>query len=120
MKEKWTKVLPVLLVLVFVLSRWPGLMPFNFSAAYALAFCAGVYFPGRPAWWLPLGALAVSDLALNLYYFFALDIDAFKITQVASYLAYALIIWLGKRFNPRTSLIKLIGVGVLGSLILYL
>ena len=32
------------MLLVFALSRWPGLMPMNFSAAYALAFCAGLYF----------------------------------------------------------------------------
>jgi hypothetical protein len=120
MKEKETKLLPVLLVVVFVLTRWPGLMPFNFSAAYALAFCAGVYFPRRLAWWLPLGALAVSDLALNLYYFLALHIDAFKATQLVSYLAYALIIWLGRCLNSRTSLLKLLGGGVLGSLLFYL
>jgi hypothetical protein len=120
MKEKWTKVLPLLFVVVFTLTRWPGLMPSNFSAAYALAFCAGVYFPGRLAWWLPLGALLVSDLALNLYYFFVLHIDAFRAMQFVSYFAYALLIWLGKRFNSSTSLLKLLGGGVLGSLLFYL
>src|SRR5271157_36319 len=38
---------PVLLIVVFALSRWPGLMPPNFSAAYAILFCAGLYLPGR-------------------------------------------------------------------------
>lgn len=120
MKAKWTKVLPVVLVIVFALSRWPGLLPLNFSAAYALAFCAGVYFPSRLAWWLPLGALVFSDVALNFYYFFVLHIDAFKATQLVSYVSYALIIWLGRRFNSRTSLWKLVGGGVLGSLFFYL
>ena len=32
--------LPVTLVLVFALSRIPGCLPENFSAAYALMFCA--------------------------------------------------------------------------------
>src|SRR5688572_11606495 len=118
--KAWTKVLPVVLVIVFALSRWPGLLPLNFSAAYALTFCAGVYFPGRLAWWLPLGALVVSDLALNFYYFSVLHIDAFKATQLVNYVAYALIIWLGRRFNSRTSLWNLIGGGVLGSLFFYL
>src|SRR6266540_6715023 len=95
MKDKWTKVLPLMLVTAFALTRWPGLLPFNFSAAYALAFCAGVYFPGPLAWWWPLGALAVSDLALNFYYSFVLHIEAFKATQLVNYLAYALIIGLG-------------------------
>jgi len=34
--------LPLALMIVFALSRVPGMMPQNFSAAYALAFCAGV------------------------------------------------------------------------------
>ncbi|MCI0538255.1 MAG: hypothetical protein L0Z50_23865 [Verrucomicrobiales bacterium] len=120
MKEKATPLLlPVVLMLVFALTRWPGLMPLNFSAAYALAFCAGVYFPGRLAFWLPLSALAISDLVLNLYYFFALHIEAFKAMQLANYVAFAMIIWLGQRFNSRTSLLKLVGGGVLGSLLFY-
>ena len=112
--------LPAVLVIVFALTRWPGLMPLNFSAAYALAFCAGVFFPRPLAWWLPLGAIILSDLALNLYYFFALHVDAFKATQVINYVAYALIIWLGTCFNSGTSLLKLIGAGVFGSFLFYL
>src|SRR5882672_2037235 len=62
-------VLPLALMAVFALSRIPGMLPQNFSAAYALVFCAGVYFPGRLAWWLPLATLLVTDVGLNLYYF---------------------------------------------------
>ena len=120
MREKWTGMLPVALVVVFALTRWPGLMPLNFSAAYALAFCAGVYFPRRLAWWLPLGALLLSDLALNLYYFSVLHIDAFKPTQVFNYVAFALIIRLGRGFNSRSSLMKLLGGGMLGAFLFYL
>jgi hypothetical protein len=52
-REKVNKLLPFALVLVFALSRWPGVLPLNFSAAYALAFCGGLYFAphGR---WLPM------------------------------------------------------------------
>jgi len=39
----------------------------NFSAAYTLAFCAGVYFSGRMGWWLPL-CTGGDGFALNLYY----------------------------------------------------
>jgi len=38
--------LPLALMLVFALSRIPGMLPQNFSAAYALAFCGGLYFSG--------------------------------------------------------------------------
>jgi len=50
----------------------------NLSAAYALAFCAGVYFPARLAWWLPLVTLFVSDLAIDLYYYYAHHVEAFN------------------------------------------
>src|SRR4051794_17537120 len=60
--------LPIALMIVFALSRIPGMLPQNFSAAYALAFCAGVYFSGGMAWWLPLGALVITDIGLDLYY----------------------------------------------------
>jgi hypothetical protein len=40
-KEKWNIVLPVLLLIAFAVTRWPDFMPPNFSAAYALACCAG-------------------------------------------------------------------------------
>ena len=54
---KWNKLLPVLLMVVFALSRIPGVLPPNYSAAYAIAFCGAVYFSGAMAWWLPIGAL---------------------------------------------------------------
>jgi len=44
----WTQIgLPLLLIVVFALSRWPGVMPDNFSAVYALVFCGGVFLPRR-------------------------------------------------------------------------
>ena len=44
-KEKMNCWLPWVFVALFAVSRIPGLLPLNFSAAYAFAFCAGVYFP---------------------------------------------------------------------------
>jgi len=95
-------------------------MPANFSAAYALVFCAGVFLPRRLAWWLPLGTMAVTDVALNLYYYFHLHIDAFRGTQLVNYIVYAAILWLGTRFNPRSSFLKLLGGGIVGAILFYL
>src|SRR5216110_364515 len=120
MKEKWNLGLPLLLMLAFALTRWPGLLPDNFSAAYALAFCAGVYFPRRLAWWLPLGTLLISDLALNCYYRFVVPVDAFKWTIILNYAAYGAVIWLGTKFNPRAAWLKLASGGVLGAILFYL
>ncbi|MDB6032598.1 MAG: hypothetical protein JWM16_2936 [Verrucomicrobiales bacterium] len=107
-------------MLVFALTRWPGLLPPNFSAAYALAFCAGVYFPRRTAWWLPLATLMVSDVAINLYYHFTYGIDSFKWTQLINYAVFGLLIWLGTGFSPRSSWWKLVGGGVFGAIVFYL
>ncbi|MSU57510.1 MAG: hypothetical protein EXS35_04910 [Pedosphaera sp.] len=114
----------MLLILAFALSRIPGMLPQNFSAAYALAFCAGVFFPGRMAWWLPLATLAATDIALNFYYWLALGIDVWSSAtlkyQLGNYAAYVALIWLGRRFKPRAHFATLLGGGVLGALLFYL
>src|SRR6266404_3011702 len=113
--------LPVALMVVFALSRVPGMLPQNFSAAYALAFCAGVYFSGRMAWWLPLATLLVTDLGLNLYYRFYLGFHVFDLPvlkyQLFNYVAYLCLIWLGRRFKPNSSFSALLGGGVLGAVL---
>src|SRR6185295_6940482 len=109
---------------VFALTRLPGIMPWNFSAAYALAFCAGVYFPRRMAWWLPLGTLLATDLLINFYYQFYLNIDTFKPSLLLhlsmNYVCYALLIWLGRTFGPKAAWLKLVGGGILGAILFYL
>lgn len=119
-KEKWNLGMPILLMVVFAITRWPGLMPPNFSAAYALAFCAGVYFPKHLVWWLPLATLAATDLGINCYYYFAKGINAFQFYQVVNYAVYAVIIWLGRRFTSRSSWLSLLGGGLIGAILFYL
>ena len=116
MKEKWNKCLPCLLMVIFALTRWPGLMPQNFSAAYGLVFCAGAFFPGRMAWWLPLGTLLVTDTALNLHYGAAI----LRWEMLGNYAAYLALIWLGRRFTGRASWPSLLGGGVIGAILFYL
>jgi hypothetical protein len=118
-------ILPAIFVAVFALSRIPGLMPLNFSVAYAFAFCAGVYFCGALAWALPLGVMLATDLALNVYYQHtnpAADVwSARNLANLAfNYAAYAVLIWLGRRFKPQSSFIKLLGGGLLGAILFYL
>ncbi len=114
---------PLALLIIFALSRVPGMLPQNFSAAYALAFCAGVYFTARTAWWLPLSVLAVTDIGLNLYYLSlgwkVFDLPILKY-QLFNYAAYAFLIWFGKRFSPRASFMALLGGGILGAILFYL
>jgi hypothetical protein len=115
-------ILPAIFIVVFALSRIPGLMPLNFSAAYAFAFCAGVYFRGAAAWWLPFGVMIGTDLGLNCYYAaHGISVwDPANLENLAfNYVAYALLIFLGRRFKPQTSLFKLVGGGLLGAVLFY-
>ena len=106
-------------MVAFAITCWPALMPEslkNFSAAYAIAFCAGVYFPGRARWILPLATLLFLDFCLNVLYYktsFLSPYTAFKI------LAYAGMIWLGTKFSANRSWLKLVGGGILSALIFY-
>jgi len=110
-------------MVVFALSRIPGMLPQNFSAAYAIAFCAGVFFAGGMGWWLPLGTLLVTDIGLNCYYQ-SLGYDVWTaqkvIYLVCNYAAYIALIWLGRRFKPKSSFVSLLGGGILGALLFYL
>jgi hypothetical protein len=121
MKGKWAL---LALMLVFALTRIPGMLPQNFSAAYALVFCAGVYFSGAMAWWLPLSTLLVTDIGLNLYYRFYLGWDVFNSTtfkfQLFNYFAYLSLVLLGRRFKPKSSFLSLLGGGILGAMLFYL
>lgn len=113
---------------VFAVGRWPGLMPDNFSAVYALVFCGGVFLPRRLAWWLPLATLWMTDVLLNLHYrrlyesnpdAYAAPMELFSPYLLANYASYAALIWLGTRFKPTAHWLKLVGGGILGALVFY-
>jgi Family of unknown function (DUF6580) len=116
-KPKPTFWLPIALMFVFALTRWPGLLPDNFSAAYALAFCAGVYFRGSLAWWLPLGTMLASNILLNAFYYHFPILDSY---MVFTLFAFACVIGLGRFFRPDSSLGKLVLGGLLGAILFYL
>jgi hypothetical protein len=116
--------LPAIFIAVLALSRVPGLMPGNFSVVYAFMFCAGVFFPRGLVWWLPLVALLVTDIGINFYYQFtgAAD-DVWSAANLANlafnYAAYAVLLLLGRGFRSQTSVIKLMGGGLLGAILFY-
>ena len=116
-KEKWNRWLPLVFLALFALSRWPGLFPPNFSAATALAFCAGVYFAGAPAWWLPLGTMLATDVALNVFYYHVAPLGSYLLLN---YAIYAGLIGLGRWFGRRAAFLKLLLGGLAGAVIFYL
>jgi hypothetical protein len=106
----------LLLLGLLVVCRWPGMLPPNFNPVYALAFCAGVYLPGRLAWWLPMGILLITDMILNIHY----SVPILSSYMALNYVAYAALIELGRRFSARSSWLHLLGGGLLGALLFYL
>lgn len=113
-RELW---LPLALMVSFALTRIPGVLPLNFSAAYALAFCAGVYLPARMAWWLPLSVLLLTDVSLNLFYYDASPFSGYLLMQ---YAGYAVLILLGRQFRAGSSWLALLGGGLAGAVLFYL
>ncbi len=95
--------LPAIFIAVFAVSRIPGLLPPNFSVAYAFAFCAGVYFRGARGVVAAAGVMLATDLGLNIL------LPAHGETSGArqsgqpafNYAAYAALILLGRRFKPQ-------------------
>jgi hypothetical protein len=115
---------PAIFVVTFALSRIPGLLPPNFSVAYAFAFCAGVFFQSRRAWWLPLAVMLATDLGLNFYYQYKLpDEDVWSSANLSNlafnYVAYGVLFFLGRRFKPQSSLLNLVGGGIFGAILFY-
>ncbi len=104
-------------MLVFALSRIPGMLPQNFSAAYALAFCGGLYFSGAMAWWLPMGALLITDICLNVFFYHEPVFSGYMLLKT---FAFAAIVLLGRWFKPGMNFLKLLGGGVLGAILFYL
>ena len=124
-KINWNRVLPFIFVALFALSRWPGLLPWDFSAAYALAFCAGVYFPKRVSWWLPITVLLATDIGLNFYYQHKNpQFDVWSGGNLANlafnYAAYGALVFLGRRFKPQSSFVMLISGSLVGAVLFYL
>ncbi len=103
-------------MVVFAMTRWPGVMPSNFSAAYGLAFCAGIYFSGSTRWILPLLTLGLTDVLLNLKYG-ASVINVYSLISLATFSA---IIWFGTKFSRRWPWIILALGGVAGALVFYI
>src|SRR3954465_1558791 len=97
-------------MLALAVSMWPGMsLPLaqlfhlphgqNLSPAYAIAFCAGIYFPKRLRWWLPLLTFGVLDVLLNLHYGVE-PVNRYTFLELG---AYAGLVWLGTRYAVKNS-----------------
>jgi len=113
-RKSW---LPLVLMLVFAASRWPGMLPQNFSAAHALLFCAAFWLPGWMGWVLPLATIIVTDVLLNLFHY---NEPALASELISNWMILALFVVLAKWLAKRRSYGRVFLGTLLGALLFYL
>lgn len=91
-----------------------GLM--NFAPLAAIALCAAAYFPAKYKFAVPMLALLISDVVLNLHYGFSLA-SPFVLSH---YVGFALVGGLGLLLQDRASLKTLLPASMGASLIFYI
>ncbi len=109
--------LPLVLMLVFAASRWPGMLPQNFSAAHALLFCAAFWLPGWMGWVLPMATIIVTDVLLNLV-FYAEPVMVPEL--ISNWMILGLFVVLAKWLARRRSYGRVFLGTLLGALLFYL
>ncbi|MDC0319073.1 hypothetical protein OAM02_00600 [Verrucomicrobia bacterium] len=109
--------LPLVLMLVFAASRWPGMLPQNFSAAHALLFCAAFWLPGWMGWVLPLATIIVTDILLNLFHY---SMPVIVPELVVNWMILALFVVLAKWLAGRRSIGRVFLGTLIGALLFYL
>ncbi len=88
----------------------------NFSPMAALVLCGAAFLPKKWALAIPLAALLVSDVLLNIYYQVA------PVTWVTAgiFVAFGMVAGIGWALRGRRSLPLLLGATVLGTIAFYL
>lgn len=87
----------------------------NFAPLAAIALCAAAYFPARYKFTVPMIALLISDVVLNMHYGFSL-LSPFVASH---YLGFALVGGLGLLLQNRASLKTLLPASIAASVIFY-
>ena len=87
----------------------------NFAPLAAIALCAAAYFPAKYKFTVPMIALLISDIVLNLSYGFSL-LSPFVISH---YIGFALVGALGWLLRKRATAKTLLPASIAASLIFY-
>jgi len=104
-------------MLIFAASRWPGMLPQNFSAAHALLFCAAFWLRGWIGWVLPMATIIVTDVLLNLF-FYAEPVMVPEL--ISNWMILGLFVVLAKWLARRRSYGRVFLGTLLGALLFYL
>jgi hypothetical protein len=87
----------------------------NFAPLAAIALCAAAYFPAKYKFTVPMIALLISDVVLNLSYGFSL-LSPFVISH---YIGFALVGGLGWLLRKRVAVRTLLPASIAASVIFY-
>ncbi|MGZ4965659.1 MAG: DUF6580 family putative transport protein, partial [Chthoniobacterales bacterium] len=87
----------------------------NFAPLAAIALCAAAYFPTKLKFTVPMIALLISDVVLNIHYHFSF----FTPEVLSHYLGFALVGCLGLLLQNRPSLKTMLPASLAASLIFY-
>lgn len=98
---------------VFAQSNSIGLL--NFAPLAAIALCAAAYFPTKYKFAVPMIALLISDVVLNIHYGFTL-LSPFVISH---YIGFAIVGCLGLMLRNRAAFKTLLPASIAASLIFY-
>lgn len=92
----------------------------NFSPMAAVVLCGAVFLPKRFAIAVPLAAMLITDILLNLHY----QVAVFSGAMLLVYLGYAAIFFIGLRLRERSARgayqWKLFGGAIAGTLVFYI
>ena len=99
---------------VFAPSNSIGLL--NFAPLAAIALCAAAYFPTKYKFTVPMIALLISDVVLNIHYGFTL-LSPFVVSH---YIGFAIVGCLGLLLQNRVSFKTLLPASIAASLIFYI
>ena len=88
----------------------------NFAPFTAIALCGAVYFPPKYKFTVPLAALFISDIVLNVHYSAPLLVPL----MICRYCALVLIGWLGVIIAKHASLKTLLLASLAGSTLFYI
>src|SRR5262245_33043840 len=90
--------------------------PENFSPIAAMALFAGAFIPGKKnSMWIPLAALLLSDILLQLFFK-----NGFYRDMIFVYGSFAAVVLIGKKIRDTSSPVWVLGASVAASVMFYL
>ena len=113
-------------MLVFAASRWhtvdqegnlEPLLPYNFSAAHALLFCAAFWLPGWLGGVMPMATIIVTDLLLNSFVY---NEPLLLQSSIPIWISLGIFVVLAKWLAKRRSYSRVFLGTLIGTLLFYL